>query len=371
MAALMWLITCQTSFAHKPSDSHLTLAIEGDTRVAAHWDIAIRDLEQVIGLDSNGDARITWGEVKQHRQAIYAHAFSHLKIHGEDKQCQLEQGDLKINRHVDGQYAALLFDAICSQTNNITVTYNLLFDIDPTHRGLLQVRRGELVSTHILSPDSPEVTTSAAASPSSAWRNLTEFVGHGIWHIWIGLDHLLFLACLLLPSVMRKQTAEWIGVDNFSDAFKSLLIIVTAFTVAHSITLSIAVLGLLTLPGKLVESGIAASIILVAVFNLTPSLRSRWRHDRWLLAFAFGLLHGFGFAGVLSDLQLPPGALATSLAGFNIGVELGQLAIIAVAFPVAFYLRNTRFYSTAILGASSVFIIMISSWWVYERALLP
>jgi len=140
--------------------------------------------------------------------------------------------------------------------------------------------------------------------------------------------------------------------------------IVTAFTVAHSITLSLAAVGLVTLPSRLVESVIAASVVFAAVNNLRGTIERR----RWVMAFVFGLIHGFGFASVLADLGLPQEALLLALIGFNVGVELGQLAIVLAFVPLAFWLRNTKLYRVGILQAGSVLIALLASWWFVERA---
>lgn len=146
-------------------------------------------------------------------------------------------------------------------------------------------------------------------------------------------------------------------------AFIDVLKVVTAFTLAHSLTLTLASLQVLALPSRWVESAIAASVVLAAVNNLFPLFRGR----RPLAAFVFGLIHGFGFAGVLADLGLPQGALVLSLAGFNVGVELGQLAIVAVFLPLAFLTRRTWFYRQ-LMTTGSVAIALIAGVWLFERA---
>jgi len=134
--------------------------------------------------------------------------------------------------------------------------------------------------------------------------------------------------------------------------------------VAHSITLSLAALGVVSLPSRLVESAIAASVVLAALNNVRPVVYG----GRWVLAFAFGLIHGFGFASVLTDLGLPQGSLLLALVAFNVGVEVGQLAIVAVFLPIAYALRDTRFYRHAILTGGSVLVAVLAALWLVERA---
>ena len=186
-----------------------------------------------------------------------------------------------------------------------------------------------------------------------------------MWHIWIGFDHILFLLSLLLPAVLFWQRPRWLPVATLRVAVVDVLKIVTAFTVAHSITLSLAALGFVSLPSRWVESAIAASVVLAALNNLYPVVQGR----RWAVAFGFGLIHGFGFASVLADLGLPQGALALALLGFNLGVELGQMAIVAVFLPLAFALRRTDFYRWGVFTAGSLVIVLLAMVWLAERVL--
>jgi hypothetical protein len=196
---------------------------------------------------------------------------------------------------------------------------------------------------------------------------LTQFAAYvheGVWHIWLGFDHILFLVSLLLPAVLIRRDGRWKGAASFQDAFWDVARIVTAFTLAHSITLTLAALGIVSLPSRWVESAIALSVVLAALNNVVPVVA----RGRWIAAFAFGLLHGFGFAGALADLGLPAGSLALSLAGFNVGVELGQLAIVAAFLPLAFALRSTWAYRRVVLAGGSAVIVAIAGVWLIERA---
>jgi hypothetical protein len=189
-------------------------------------------------------------------------------------------------------------------------------------------------------------------------------VHEGVWHIWLGFDHILFLVSLLLPAVLVRRGGAWQSAAKFRDAFRDVARIVTAFTLAHSITLTLAALSIVSLPSRWVESAIALSVVLAALNNVFPTVQ----RGRWIAAFAFGLLHGFGFAGALADLGLPTGSLALSLAGFNIGVELGQLAIVAAFLPAAFALRSTWAYRRVVLAGGSTAIVAIAGAWLVERA---
>jgi hypothetical protein len=190
----------------------------------------------------------------------------------------------------------------------------------------------------------------------------------------MGFDHILFLLSLLLPAVLIRRARGamaqpglirgWRAVDRFKPAFWEVFQIVTAFTIAHSITLSLAALGVITLPTRLTESAIALSVILAALNNLYPLFQRR----RWMVAFAFGLIHGFGFASVLADLGLPRDALLLALVGFNLGVEVGQLVIVSAFLPTAYALRRTAFYQRMIFLGGSALICVVATGWLIERA---
>jgi hypothetical protein len=184
-------------------------------------------------------------------------------------------------------------------------------------------------------------------------------------HIALGFDHLLFLLSLLLPAVLRRAGARWEPEPALRPALADVLSVVSAFTLAHSLTLSLAALGVLRLPSRGVESAIAASVVLAAANNLRPLVGGR----RWLAAFAFGLVHGLGFASVLADLGLPRGALVVSLLAFNLGVELGQLAFVALLLPVAWWLRAWPAYPSVVLAGGSAAIALLASLWLAERSL--
>ncbi len=190
------------------------------------------------------------------------------------------------------------------------------------------------------------------------------FLDEGVWHIWKGYDHILFLLTLLLPAVVLYRAGRWQPRESLRDALVDVLKVVTAFTLAHSLTLTLAVNGLVNLPSRWVESGIALTVLLGALNNLFPVVRER----RWAVAFAFGLIHGLGFASVLADLGLKGWNLALALVGFNTGVEVGQLAIVLLFIPIAFGLRETYFYRRAFMPAGAVAISCLAAYWLTLRA---
>ncbi|MGZ8267693.1 MAG: HupE/UreJ family protein, partial [Burkholderiales bacterium] len=314
----------QQALAHKPSDSYLVLQAEGPN-VAGQWDIALRDLEHAIGLDADGDGAITWGELKARHAAIAAYALGRLKLRTESRDCEIKVTDHLVDNHTDGAYAVLRFDAACSgpESRALEIEYRLFFDLDPTHRGLLRWQSGKLTMTGVLSPDRPVLRVQG--EEASRLAQFFAYGREGVWHIWIGIDHMLFLISLLLPAVLVASGRDWAPVGRLAAAIWDVLKVVTSFTLVHSITLSLAALSVISLPTRLTETAIALSVFLAALNNIWPVVYGR----RWIVAFGFGLIHGFGFASVLAELGLPRDTLLTALVGFNLGVEAGQLVVVA------------------------------------------
>lgn len=348
--------------AHKPSDSYLTLTVTDD-RVEGRWDIALRDLDHAIGLDRDGDGALTWGEVKDRHRNIASYALARLAITTPSGACTIQAKPQLFETHSDGGYTVLPFGADCpGSRDDLSLRYRLFFDLDPLHRGLLQIRKNGAVATAVLSPDAPVFRWHGT---EKGWLgNFVSFIREGVWHILIGFDHILFLTCLLLPAGLRRESGAWRRVADWRDAAGPVFRTVTAFTIAHSITLAVAALGLVVLPSWLVESVIAGSIIVAALNNIWPVVMRRL----WILAFAFGLIHGFGFASVLADLGLPQTALVASLLGFNLGVEIGQLAIVAITLPPIYALRHLGLYPRLILPAGSTITAIVAAVWLVERA---
>jgi HupE / UreJ protein len=192
--------------------------------------------------------------------------------------------------------------------------------------------------------------TGNAAPERRAAGTFVSYLGLGVEHILLGFDHLLFVVALILPG----------------GRLLSLVAIVTAFTVAHSITLALSVLGLVTLPTQIVEPVIALSIAYVAFENLTmKSVVSR----RWAVSFLFGLVHGFGFAGALAEVGLPASGLAAALVGFNLGVEAGQALIIGVLLPLIIWLQRFP-WEPLLTKVSSIAIMAVGLVLLAERALV-
>ena len=364
LALILALLMHAPAQAHKPSDSYLTIAL-ADGAITGRWDIALRDLDFAIGLDADGDGAITWGEVRARHAEIASYALARLAIRAdgtEGPSCTVEVGAQAIDDHTDGSYSVLPLTIRCPVVpKRLTIDYRLFADLDPQHRGLLNLQAGGVARSAVLGPQAP--LQSFDLKEANRLTQFLDYLRDGVWHIWIGFDHILFLLSLLLPAVLVWGVREWRAAETFGAAFWSVVRVVTAFTAAHSITLTLATLGYVSLPSRWVESAIAASVVLAALNNVWPVFHGR----RWMVAFSFGLIHGFGFASVLVDLGLPRDALALALVGFNLGVECGQLAIVAVFLPIAFSLRRTWFYRRLVMVGGSLAIAVLAAVWLCER----
>jgi hypothetical protein len=363
--------------AHKASDSYLQVAAAGG-RLDVRWDIALRDLDVALDLDSDADGRLTWGEVRGAWPRIEAYASQRLVIEG----CPLASAGRALERRNDGAYAVLHLVSSCTLADPPRISYALFAELDPTHRSIAKVQReGRQVALSVLEPrlfsavdraptsvasaDAGDARTRDAASPpaQAGARSRWEFLAEGVHHIVTGYDHVLFLLCLLLPAVQRGTPAGREPVARFPEAVWPVTGIVTAFTVAHSITLGLAASKLVSLTPAFIEPAIAVTIVLAALDNVLPFFPVR----RFVVAFFFGLVHGFGFASVLAELNLPRADFAWALLQFNLGIEAGQLAIVVVVTTALFALRRWRYYGPVVIGGGSAIAIAIGAAWFIER----
>jgi len=355
-----------TAQAHVASSGFLAIEARGNG-LRGSIELAVRDVELAVGADANGDGKITWGELRATAPRLDEYIAEHLEFAENRGVCRLQFGGLKVHSRIDGNYAWLPFTARCAagELHELTITYRLLEGIDPSHRGLLSLAAEGRFITGVLGGASPMSRLSLAEG--TRWRAVREYFAVGVWHIWSGIDHLLFLLSLLLPAVLVRRDRRWEPVPTARPAFLGVLKTVTAFTLAHSITLSLAALDVVHLPSRLTESVIAASIIIAALNNIFPLITE----GRARIAFAFGLLHGFGFASVLSDMGLPTGARVTSLLAFNAGIEAGQLAVVLAVMPLVYALRARVVYRQTLLQWGSGAIAAVALLWFIQRAFLP
>lgn len=354
--------------AHQPGLSYINLTVESN-RLSGRVDMSLRDLDLVVDLDADGNGAVTFGELQAKQPAIGQYLLTHLSFFSNN-----QKGIVKVRNHLvatdnDGAFAVAEIDVDFWETPSEVIIRNKLFiEADNSHRSLLQIGSDTNASQAIFSKeDSEQVfkinTSFPPQNETSVSVPLKIFFKEGIWHIWHGPDHILFLLALLLPSVLFRKQDGWEPVENPKPALVEVLWIVTSFTIAHSITLGLAAAELVQLPSRLVESIIAITVVLAAANNVRPYFRGKG----WLVAFCCGIIHGFGFASQIDKLAMQQASFLTSLAGFNLGVEFGQLVIVAVFLPVAFTLRKTKFYQKGLLLVGSCLISVLALIWVVER----
>ncbi len=357
--------------AHKLGQSYLFLQLDGE-RVGGRLEITTADLNLALDLGLPTDGSATGDNLAAHTAAIHAYYRERVAFALEGRTATLEFGPIRFLPTTEAQYVVLEF-ALPNQPRPpaaIDVRYEVLFDEQPQHRGLLVIERNWQTGTfdnetNIALVFAPNATTQTLdLSQGSTWRGFVAMVSLGTHHIWIGIDHILFLVALLLPGVLQRSSSHWRALPSARPALIYLIKIVTLFTVAHTITLSYATLGTVELSSRFVESVIAASIAIAAFDLLVPIFHGR---IGWVV-FVFGLFHGFGFASVLSEIGIPAGYLVHSLLGFNLGVELGQLAIVAAVFPVIYLIRASDLYLKVVVPGGAVVLIVIAVYWFVERA---
>jgi hypothetical protein len=366
-----WLLSLwgAAAWAHSSSNSYLTLSAPNEQlrlRADVHW----RDVDLMFDLDRDRDGQVTWGEAQAREAELQVWLNEGLSLSASGERCTLGAADLQASQRADGLYLSAVWTPDCPSLSGAAdgvrwvLRYGLMFAQDDSHRGLLKVDLPGLQSSALLSPQRPEAELSIAND--SALAVLGRYVVEGVWHIWIGIDHIVFLLSLLVLAPLqpaRERVVHWQAASAARPVLLDVLAVVTAFTVAHSITLGLTITGWLTPPADWVEPAIALSVVLAALNNLLGfSALKRWR-----LAFVFGLIHGFGFASVLLDLGLPASTLLVALGGFNLGVELGQLAIVAVFFPLAWALRRTGFYRWGVVAGGSGAVVLLGLIWTLQR----
>jgi hypothetical protein len=354
------LLAATGAWAHEPSRSLLGLTVTS-SNLTGTLDVSLRDLEDAVGLDADGDAAITWGEVAAREPDIVAYVVPRLRVGSAIAACPLAIEPNGIDTHGGVAFVALALSGDCeSPPAQLRVDYSLLFDIDRAHRAIVTIESAGRVSSAVISNEEPTYT--AQLESSGAWASLRRFVVEGVWHIWQGYDHLAFVVLLVLPILLGRSGEN--GMPSPRAAAGEIVRVVTAFTVAHSLTLAIAAAGWVPIPTRAVELVIAASVLLAAVANVAPRVARLGPK----LAFAFGLVHGFGFAGALGDLTAGARALLPTLAGFNLGVELGQLAVVVAVFPVLLALRRSLVLRNAVTVAASAACAALALAWLAERA---
>ena len=396
-------LTNAPALAHKGSDAYLEVqqqdqtAAQGDTGNTEKsrnfrfvLAVALRDLDLVVPLDANADASITWAEVKAATPQVLALFNQRAALDvsaGAPDACGLHWQADGLERRSDGVYLRAAAQALCPAGQALRFNYSLLKDEDSTHRLLVAGRIGgkDLLSTMspqqgslLLSPGVANMTgqdaLAASSAASSRWSALRDYFSLGIHHLLEGYDHLAFLLALVLPLQLSLRRAPHTAGLRARPAgtqspyasranWLALLRTVTAFTVGHSITLILATFGLTQASPVWVEPAIAVSIAVTALLNLYPV---KWiRVD--VLALLFGLVHGYGFAGLLLEAAAPGGLLPWALAGFNLGVEAGQLTAVLGWVLVSQAVVGRTWYASVVVRGGSALLVLLAAWWFWQR----
>jgi hypothetical protein len=345
------------AFAHNPDTSYARVVI-GPNEVTFRFTYDLFTLVKMAELDANRDHQVSREELTKGLPAIYAFLRRHIIVEINDADADFGEpvnfvwppdiGDTIAEKdyHTAGSLIHFNFRKPVPETpENVVVTFDFFAVLGERHTilGSFDYRGDphEVTFTQ-LEPDYDFVT----GYEPPLWKRLVQFLKLGIEHIFLGYDHICFLIALIVVS-----------------RFRELVTIVTSFTVAHSLTLILAALDVVRLPTRLVEAGIAATIVYVAVENLWIK---RTGH-RWILTFCFGLIHGFGFANVLREMGLPTRGLVRCLLSFNLGVEIGQLAIVLLILPAALWLARWKHGPKTIVGISILLALFGLAWFV-DRA---
>jgi hypothetical protein len=355
------LCATPAAFAHAVSTSFVSLGVAGDDApVTVRWDLALQDLVWTVFIDADVDGVATWGEIQAAEPAISSAVLAQLTLDRGGATCELSVRDFALAQRLEQNFLSIALVARCPRPGALHVGGSLFMSGDASQRVLLSAAHGDASFQGVITPDSAGWTEPAEVS---AWRSFVRFVGEGVWHVWVGYDHIAFVLLLLLPSVLRPVEGRWQGQSQLRQVTRDIFTIITAFTIAHSITLALAVTGTVKLPGKPIEVAIAASIAAAALLNLFP----RYARFRLLLAFGFGFVHGFGFANALAEIDAAGVKLLPLLAGFNIGVEIAQLSIVAAVLPLIYAARGARWYSGGIMPLGSCALGAAGLVWLVQR----
>jgi len=356
--ALLAAFSTTAAEAHTQSYGFLSVGL-GQSSANGRLELAVRDLDLAYDLDTDRNGKITWGEFRSREGEIAASLIEGISIGAANAPCTLAARSAMTDQRGGETYIVIPFDGSCPPSSGpVTIGYHLLFALNAQHRALVAVTTEEGTQSFVLSPEAASVSIDPAGAGGIGL--LLTFIAHGAHHIWIGYDHILFLLTLLIGTFAGRGSES-----TLSGKIYAAVKVVTAFTLSHSLTLGLAAFGIVNVPAWLTESLIAATITLAALNNIWPLVSRRL----WLVALCFGLVHGLGFANVLAELGLPRQNLLEALFAFNLGVELGQLAIVFAALPLIVLATRAASLPRIALPAANLGIAAIGAMWFADRAL--
>lgn len=352
LCSLAWLFP-SGALAHQSSVVYLHIVPER-YQVTVTLRVANNDLYEALALPS--PRPISRDEVMQQQDRLSQYLLSKLSVENQGQRCPGRLLRSELTERSGGFFVASSLRFECARAlQSARLHYSLFFDLDARHQGLAMIEADGETREHLFRDDRRELTL---GKPRGVIDHLLDHLRLGVEHIFTGYDHLAFLVGLLLLAGTLGQR------ESPRRALGFVLRVVTAFTVAHSLTLVLAALSLIHIPSRYVESAIALSIGWIAVENLLWPTVTR----RALYAFLFGLIHGLGFAQVLRELGLPKTGFVSALLSFNIGVELGQLAVVALLLPMLLRLSRQNRHQTWLVRGGSLVLLLLSLYWFIERA---
>lgn len=363
------LFLSMPALAHQTGNSYLVIT-ESNGRLQVEIDFIVRDLGNLLQAPTPTDAPAPTPEQLQAMQPAIAQVIqASLEVQQNAQTQPLEFVSQSVVLHNDGLYVRQRFTSpsMASPLQFVVVRYGFFNQNDKLGRAFFKLQLGKDEISSVFDSSTP--IQRFVLGESKRWSTIGLFTQEGAWHIWGGPDHLLFLLTLLLPGLMLLHRTTGTGTGTVTErngtktAALFALKVITAFTLAHSITLLASVLDVITLPSRWIESAIALSIMLSAGLNLQT--RIQW--SPWKLAFIFGLVHGMGFANGLRDLGLSQTYFIETVLAFNVGVELGQIAaVVAVGMPVIL-LAKTAKTQQLIMTCGSWGVLVISGVWLVQR----
>ncbi len=375
LGLLFVLFGATPSSAHSGDQSYLYVDVT-ESSLGGKVELPYGDLEEVLGLDLEGSDEEILAELEASQPVIADYLADHMSFGADGATWALTFGGLELFESEEPEdsldYAVIEYSVDPGQDvpRVFDVTFDPFLDEIDGRDHLMLIQNDWKAGVFdngfetLLTFDGGNRTQVADLGDASQLNNLWSSIKLGIQHIETGPDHILFVLVLLLPSVLAWGATGWAPVDSFGAALWRILKIVTMFTVAHSITFSLAGLGVLPLPSpRIVESIIALSIAAAALHNIRPLVANR----EWLISFVFGLFHGMGFASLVSELDVSRGTQMVSLLGRNIGIEIGQAVVVLVLFPALFLLRRLVAYRPLFVGMS-IAMSLIAIGWAIERA---
>jgi hypothetical protein len=372
MTLLCWFIILaglNRAEAHQFSTAYLAIETHDKTPIAtAEYRLAVRDLSLLVPLAVNEKNQITWGAIKAQDPEITALLAQNLQWKSGTTVCTMnsQREPLAIDQVAGLSYIVAYLSIDCGKEKPTTLDYRMLGHVDSGHRLIVSTQDADKPEaagrTWLMAPS----VTELGNTNSDLGQTFLTYVQEGVHHILTGADHLMFLLMLLLPAVYNRTHDQWVPVESKWVAVRKTFYIATAFTLAHSITLTVAALNIVSLPSRLVESAIAFSIAVAALNNIFPKILGA---KQIRIAFSFGLIHGFGFASALSDLPLHTLARLTALFSFNFGIEIGQFICILIFFPLALALRKKVFYRQVMFKGGSMVACILALLWMSQRLL--